>query len=249
MSRMAQAEVFYRGYVHVDCREGALPSLAVVQKAAALLKEKNQKTARAMHPLFARGLDTPLQLEVSDAGLKVSIKDGAVVMNNQLHKVAFVLDLGSFVCFIVKRASHGKFNCHGFEVGTAKQANVLAMRTAELCNELFSKARRVSHRVKRRAAPKPPGKTAEEIQEAVKMTSEMAETDAKAIQEAIQELGDGKDEPITPAPAGSVTVNFISEVSDKLAQLLTGQNAESMASFELDDEMFNFGEINGEVDC
>ena len=61
-------DVRYRGYVHVDQPDGALPSLAAVQRGARLLNEKNQKTARAIHPLFARGLDTPLSLLVSGRG-------------------------------------------------------------------------------------------------------------------------------------------------------------------------------------
>lgn len=55
--------VKYRGFVHIDKPSGGLPEPGAVQKAAKLLKS-GQKTARAMHPLFARGLDTQLNLQV-----------------------------------------------------------------------------------------------------------------------------------------------------------------------------------------
>jgi hypothetical protein len=60
---MAEVDARYRGYVHVDRADG-LPSLGQIQKGARLLMEKSQKTARGMHPLFARGLETPLTLSV-----------------------------------------------------------------------------------------------------------------------------------------------------------------------------------------
>ena len=56
-------DVKYRGFVHVDTEGGGLPEQPALQRAAKLLKS-NQKEARAMHPLFARGLDTDLKLQV-----------------------------------------------------------------------------------------------------------------------------------------------------------------------------------------
>jgi hypothetical protein len=49
--------------VNLDVPEGKLPSTKAVDKAAKLLKG-NQKAAREMHPLFARGLDTMLDMKV-----------------------------------------------------------------------------------------------------------------------------------------------------------------------------------------
>ena len=63
---MAEAEnkyvVKYHGFVYLDVPTG-VPTPAAVDKACKLLKS-NKKTAREMHPLFARGLDTPLDMSV-----------------------------------------------------------------------------------------------------------------------------------------------------------------------------------------
>jgi hypothetical protein len=52
----------YLGFVHIDKPSGGVPDASAVQRAADLLKTK-KKEARALHPLFARGLDTPLALK------------------------------------------------------------------------------------------------------------------------------------------------------------------------------------------
>ena len=62
----SQGDVFqvkYHGFIYIDRADGALPEPDAVQNAAKLLS-KNKKTARAMHPLFARGLDTILEMIV-----------------------------------------------------------------------------------------------------------------------------------------------------------------------------------------
>lgn len=251
-------DVLYRGYVHVDRPEGGLPAVGAIQKAVRLLKEKHQKTARAMHPLFARGLDTPLTLCLSTVGLKVTLTPEAgkeaVVMNHPLHKVAYVLDMGTTVCFIVKRAGKGKFNCHGFEMSNAKNAHTIATKTAELCNDLFSKVRRVSHRVKRKSKVAGPKGGAGDVQ----LTSEMADSDGHAVQEAIREVEAGQDDSTPPTPSaapvtaeGSVAVvDFIDELGDKLAQMVSGHDGgQEELALDLDNEMFMFGEVTGEMDC
>ena len=56
----------------------------------------------------------------------------AVVMNHPIHKIAFVLDVNSSVCFIVKRTGgKGKFNCHGFELPSPKVVCIHAERERE----------------------------------------------------------------------------------------------------------------------
>lgn len=55
--------VKYHGFVNLDVKEGTLPSTASVDKAAKMLKG-NKKEARQIHPLFARGLETPLDMTV-----------------------------------------------------------------------------------------------------------------------------------------------------------------------------------------
>lgn len=62
-------------------------------------------------------------------GLTVVLPGAAsspVVMNNPIHKIAFVCDHGSAACFIVKRAGEGgKFKCHLFDAGSNKQVSVV----------------------------------------------------------------------------------------------------------------------------
>lgn len=248
--------VKYKGYVHVDRPEGGLPSLAAVQKGARLLNEKHQKTARAMHPLFARGLDTALELSISPAGLKVTLRTPeqkqAVVMNHQIHKIAYVLDVGSSVCFVVKRTGgKGRFNCHGFELSSAKSAHAVATKTAELCNSLFTKVRRVSHRVKRKSKVEEPSKPLPGIaDEELKMVNEIAEADSKAVQDAVKEV-EASDTPSPPAPAASevAVVDFIDDLSDRLAQLVSGHGGSGAElTLDLDSDIFFLGEV-GEMDC
>ena len=62
--------VKYHGFINMDLPDGRLPSAAAVDKAAKLLKS-GQKVAREIHPLFARGLDTPLDLSVRHTWLHV----------------------------------------------------------------------------------------------------------------------------------------------------------------------------------
>ncbi len=43
------------------------------------------------------------------------------VMNHPIHKIAFVCDQGTGVCFIVKRPGEKhKFKCHFFDAGSSK---------------------------------------------------------------------------------------------------------------------------------
>ena len=53
----------YLGFVTIQKENTSLPEPAAIRRVASLLKSK-KKEARALHPLFARGLDTPLQLQV-----------------------------------------------------------------------------------------------------------------------------------------------------------------------------------------
>lgn len=56
-------KVKYNGFVYIDQPAGGIPDRSSIEKAAKLLR-KRKKTAQSIHPLFARGLDTRLDLEV-----------------------------------------------------------------------------------------------------------------------------------------------------------------------------------------
>jgi hypothetical protein len=62
MAAESKYTVKYHGFVYMDAPAG-VPTPAAVDKACKLLKS-NKKTAREIHPLFARGLDTPLDMVV-----------------------------------------------------------------------------------------------------------------------------------------------------------------------------------------
>ena len=53
----------YHGYVGVEIKDGMAPSAKTVTNAVALLTT-HKKQAREIHPLFACGLDTQLDLKV-----------------------------------------------------------------------------------------------------------------------------------------------------------------------------------------
>ena len=59
----SHSAVKYHGFVNIDTADGGIPSAPAIEKAAKLLKT-SKKAARDMHPLFARGLDTPLDMTV-----------------------------------------------------------------------------------------------------------------------------------------------------------------------------------------
>ncbi len=63
-----------------------------------------------------------------------------LVMNQEIHKIAIVMDIATTVCFVVKRPGKGNFKCHAFETG--KLATSIATTTATVCNEVFRKVRR-----------------------------------------------------------------------------------------------------------
>ena len=58
-------EVSYHGYVYVKGTTAVIPGLAKVKEAYKLLKKP--KVARQLHPLFARGFDTKLNMIVRES--------------------------------------------------------------------------------------------------------------------------------------------------------------------------------------
>ena len=58
-------DVKYRGFVYIEQPGSGLPDRQSIEKAAKMLKS-HKKMAQDIHPLFARGLDTKLHLEVKE---------------------------------------------------------------------------------------------------------------------------------------------------------------------------------------
>eukprot|EP00055_Hartaetosiga_balthica_P003171 m.6752 g.6752 ORF g.6752 m.6752 type:complete len:414 (+) comp2649_c0_seq2:361-1602(+) len=116
----AEFSCTYRGFIHTDTNDAhKLPKLDAVEKAFEMLDKKHIKKTRKIHPLFGRGFDTPLNMQMFTGALRVEIpseKGGkpAVVMNTQLHKIAFLGSVGKGMGVIVKRPGVGKFKCHLF---------------------------------------------------------------------------------------------------------------------------------------
>lgn len=120
-------------------------------------------------------------------------------MDQQVHKIGLVMDVGSTVCFIVKRPGKGCYKCHAFEAKNAKQAHLITVETAKICNEVFSRVRRVSRRVKkgarRRGSQPTPAKTAvapppddsQNDEESVRLAAELAESEADVVAKAVEE--------------------------------------------------------------
>ncbi|EGD74506.1 hypothetical protein PTSG_05870 [Salpingoeca rosetta] len=192
-------EVKYRGFVYIDQPSGGLPDRKSMEKAAKLLKS-HKKTAQNIHPLFARGLDTKLNLEVTTGGIKVTVpkKDGPcpIVMNQPMHKIAYVVDIGTCTCFIVQRPGKGKYKCHSFETGSSKTAHELAFEAANMCNQVFKKVRQSVRRLRKttkKLGVDLDAKTTKDLSAISQLAQQSEETASQfkdAVQDAAAEDGD-----------------------------------------------------------
>eukprot|EP00043_Microstomoeca_roanoka_P019285 m.215218 g.215218 ORF g.215218 m.215218 type:complete len:268 (-) comp16973_c2_seq2:314-1117(-) len=262
-------DVRYRGFVYIDQPGGGLPETSAVERAAKLLKSR-KKTAQSMHPLFARGLDTKLQLEVTPSGVKVTVpsKDGPdpIVMNQPMHKIVLVIDIGTCTCFIVQRPGKGKYKCHSFETGSSKMARELAFESAHMCNKLF---RKVRQSVRRLEKSKVLDVTLDSATKDLSVISALADQDsqvASRMQSAVTTSNeDDCDEEHMMVSAEvlplddrgdtddveHIPVDFIDGLSDRLAHLLGVTEVDDFIydEFNLDNDVFFFGEIIGEASC
>ena len=57
--------VYAAGFVHSDMKGEGRPGMAQVRLAHDMMTKKNLKKTRKIHPLFARGFDTQLRMEVN----------------------------------------------------------------------------------------------------------------------------------------------------------------------------------------
>eukprot|EP00049_Salpingoeca_infusionum_P003933 m.72804 g.72804 ORF g.72804 m.72804 type:complete len:268 (-) comp12343_c0_seq1:545-1348(-) len=190
--------VKYRGFVHVDKATDGVPEMGAVKEAAKLLKG-NQKVARQLHPLFARGLDTELDLQVTESGLVVTIptktsEQGPVVLHQPIHKIVLVVDVGTCTCFLVKRPGVNKFKCHSFDCGTSKKAHELAQHTADVSRSAFKRVRQSVRRIKRASQDKlvdkagiPTGGADADVQAA----NSLAARDIEAVKQLVQAVNIG----------------------------------------------------------
>jgi hypothetical protein len=103
MASKAPTSVTYNGYVYVKGTTGVIPGLSKVKEAYKLLKKP--KAARQMHPLFARGFDTKLDVTVYRISLFSSLSSLAKyklfvsVVNNYCSLVFY------WICFCFVPAS------------------------------------------------------------------------------------------------------------------------------------------------
>eukprot|EP01147_Barroeca_monosierra_P008722 gene8721-1107_t len=130
-------------YIKSDSDKQKAPGLSEVRKAAQLLEKP--KKAQDVHPLFCRGFDTTLNMNVSEEGIVVTVKtnnDQLVVMDHPMHKVVFVVAVKRTVFVVAKHNLRGKgimFKCHGFRVKASEVAKSLSQDIALTCNYVFRK--------------------------------------------------------------------------------------------------------------
>eukprot|EP00730_Choanoeca_flexa_P002016 TRINITY_DN10877_c0_g1_i2.p4 TRINITY_DN10877_c0_g1~~TRINITY_DN10877_c0_g1_i2.p4 ORF type:complete len:255 (+),score=85.02 TRINITY_DN10877_c0_g1_i2:5462-6226(+) len=245
--------VKYLGFVYIEKDTGGLPDPPSIRKACNLLKNK-PKEARKLHPLFARGFETPLELQAKPSGLQVDAvgKDGtrATVLNNPIHKIAFVCDIGACSMFLVKRGGPGKFKCHCFVSEPASEAKEIAQSTAQVCNSMFRRVRKSVRKMTRK--PRSSSASSGELASAdIAKASELAAKKAAEAKQAVEEMDE--DEPASPPKArrGTTTIDYIEGVGDDLAALVLGEQstAQQTAEANLDDDMFSYGFVEGEAEC
>eukprot|EP00043_Microstomoeca_roanoka_P007244 m.69834 g.69834 ORF g.69834 m.69834 type:complete len:403 (-) comp13751_c0_seq1:161-1369(-) len=152
----------YRGFIHADSPDvKSVPGLAAVQKAHDMLNKKNIKKTRKLHPLFGRGFDTPLDMMIQAGAVRVDLPasgkaPGAVVMNTQLHKIAFLANVANAVGLVVKRPGMGKFKCHLFLFEDAKKAEEVSRLLMKVTNDAFKLLHRVSMRLRKKQTTEGP---------------------------------------------------------------------------------------------
>lgn len=160
----AITKVKYLGYLYTDMKEGGRPGMEQVKMAHDMLLKKNMKKVREMHPLFARGFEATLTMEISDKGCYLSLpanesksKAEECLMNQPLHKIAFVAAIGVKLYLVMKRTGGaGKYRCHGFVLDNEATATEYTKTISRLTNEVFARLRHVTRLLeakKKKAGP------------------------------------------------------------------------------------------------
>jgi len=172
---MASVKVKYLGFVHSDMKGEGRPGMAQCRLAHDMMVKKNLKKTRKIHPLFARGFDTQLRMEISNKGLYVALpesesQDGqeACLMNQQMHKIAFVASITKNLYILMKRVGSkkpGQFKCHCFVADSEATAVELTKTISRVTNEVFAKLRHVTRllEAKKKAAAAPPKLAARKV--------------------------------------------------------------------------------------
>lgn len=181
--------VWYQGFVHADTNDKSkAPGMAHIKAAHEMMAKKNIKKTRELHPLFARGFDTVLQMTLSTDGLRVDLegKDGKsmIVMNQPMHKIAFVGPVSKTVGIIMKRPGLGKFKCHLFLFDSEAKAMEVCKILARITNEVFRKLKKIAQTLKKKhlgPPPLPPRKTAIPDEEQPWYHGKMSRPDAEAL--------------------------------------------------------------------
>eukprot|EP00055_Hartaetosiga_balthica_P008552 m.32240 g.32240 ORF g.32240 m.32240 type:complete len:343 (+) comp6371_c0_seq2:172-1200(+) len=140
------SQIQYLGFVYIKSEEGKrFPGLSAVRKASKLLEKP--KKAQKLHPLFACGFDTNLNMSVSPEGIIVTVsseEEELIVMDHPMHKVSFVVAVKKTVYVVAKHDLRGKgvmFKCHGFRAKSSAIASMIAKDVAAISNNVFKKLR------------------------------------------------------------------------------------------------------------
>lgn len=148
----------YHGFIHADVEDpSARPGIHDVERAVKMLSKRNIKKTRKLHPLFGRGFDTKLEMRVTNMALRVLLPAGSskdkkesIVMNTQLHKLAFVAQVDDSIGVIIKRPGLGKFKCHLFVFDNAQLAHDTCVTLQQVTSEAFRLLRKVSKRMRKK---------------------------------------------------------------------------------------------------
>jgi len=122
-----------------------LPTFADVEKVDSLLKKKNISRARLLHPLFGRGFEKRLQIEVSSQGLVLTdpSQNNEMVMDQPLFKVAYITTIEKKIYIVTRRTGKpNRYRCHGFALNNKATAREGTRGISQLANDAYIQHRK-----------------------------------------------------------------------------------------------------------
>eukprot|EP01147_Barroeca_monosierra_P009897 gene9897-10422_t len=214
-------KVKYNGFVYIDQPAGGIPDRSSIEKAAKLLR-KRKKTAQSIHPLFARGLDTRLDLERPGKG-KFKCHSFELSSSALAHDLAFETACICNQTFRKVRRS----------VRHLRKKKIIETGLDSPAKDLSTISQLAGH----------DANAASKMKDAIQRTDSHSSEDEEQI--------NPPDEPTWSDFNHSLSVDFIDGMSDQLAELLIGEQPRDVqqSDFTLDNDVFSFGEIIGEATC
>eukprot|EP00047_Mylnosiga_fluctuans_P002579 m.225061 g.225061 ORF g.225061 m.225061 type:complete len:325 (+) comp11205_c0_seq1:198-1172(+) len=119
LSRASASRVYYRGYVHVEQFAGCV-TMEQAREVHKMFRRANIRRTRDIHPLFARGTQEPLAVQLFPDRLEarahstVDSPSTAIVLDAHLNKVLACAISKSKVIVFLYRAGSTRLHCHCF---------------------------------------------------------------------------------------------------------------------------------------